>query len=100
MTLDEFTADLDNWIKLEWDNVARCRSALLAAFHLADGVTPTEFPDEGPLYTFQMQDGVTVSWGYEDGWDCGEAEMLLDAVAEKWLGMLAARPAPDKEPSR
>ena len=88
MTHDEFTTDLDRWLALEWEDVDRDYAALLVIGGLADAITPTDNPEEGPVYEF-MIDGVRYSWAAGDGWYVNDAERLLRVVSSKWLDMVS-----------
>ena len=88
MTNDEFTDDLDHWIALRWEDIDRDYAALLVIGGLAEKITPTATPEEGPVYEF-MIDGTRYSWAAGDGWYINDAERLLNVVSTKWLDMVS-----------
>jgi len=92
MTLEEFMTDLDHWVDLNWEDLERDYAGLLLIGTLADTITPTDTPEEGPRYIF-IVDGHCYSWAYGDGWGI-DAEHLLNLVAAKLFdGMAEARDA-------
>lgn len=91
MTLEEFMTDLDRWVDLEWDDVERDYAGLLLVGTLAEKITPTDNPEEGPLYDFVV-DGGHYSWANGDGWDVNDAERLLTLVAAKLFDGMAEAP--------
>ncbi len=86
MTIDEFTADLDRYIKLGWPSGNR--PALLFAATAAEKITANGSPEVGPGYEFVI-DGYAYVWNGYDGWDSPhrryQAEQLLNLAAEKWM---------------
>ena len=86
MTLEEFTADLDRYIKRGWPEGDH--PGLLFAATLAERITPLGNLIVGPGYEFVIE-GSAYEWSGYDGWNPrhrpGQAGHLFNLAASKWL---------------